>query len=117
MLNFDYSTSSRYKERFLRSNQINSYYAKETAIDIDCLIGENTVINENVKILEKAAISNSIMESKVTVGICSKISDSYISHDTQIGNNSVLRLCRIGSSCKIGSGVKLTSVTAGKSRV
>jgi ADP-glucose pyrophosphorylase len=107
MVNFDSSSSSRYKERFVRSNQTHSFYSKEAKLDFDCKLGTNTLVCEGCELLKDSQVDNSIIQRNVHVGAKATIQRSILASESSVGCGSAIRDSSIGRKVKIGKNCKI----------
>ena len=110
MINFDAGTVSRYKERFVSSNEIHSYFSKESKLDFACKLGQNTIVYEQAEIGEGTRLANSVVCKGAKVfGLC-QLNKALIGFDAKVGQSSSLKNVSVGSKASIGSRCKLSNV-------
>ena len=110
MINFDAGTVSRYKERFYSSNEIHSYFSKESKLDFACKLGQNTIVYEHAEIGEGTRLTNSVVCKGAKVsGLC-QLNKALIGFDAKIGQCCNLKFVSIGTKACIGAKCKLSNV-------
>lgn len=109
LLNFDASTTAKYRERLLRTNGHHSFYCKDAKIAFDCVIGSNTLVLDGCSVGEGASLHNAAVYTRVAVGDRSTVSDSAIGHRSTIGTDCLVVDSIVGSDCSLADGCKVIS--------
>ena len=110
MINFDATSSSKYRERLVRTSYTHSFYSKEAKLDFNCRLGANTLVLEGADIGPDSCIDNAVVLKRVVIRSKCSIERSLLATECVIGDNTLLRDAAIGSKAKIGNNCKMTSV-------
>ena len=90
-------------------------FGKNIVINPYVVIGEKTIIGNNVEILPFTHIENSKLESNVTVGPFSRIRPgSFISKGARVGNFVEIKKSKVGKNSKINHLSYVGDTTVGK---
>ena len=90
-------------------------FGKNVVINQYVVIGEKTIIGNNVEILPFTHIENSKLESNVTVGPFSRIRPgSFISKGARVGNFVEIKKSKVGKNSKINHLSYVGDTTVGK---
>ena len=90
-------------------------FGKNVVINQYVVIGEKTIIGNNVEILPFTHIENSKLESNVTVGPFSRIRPgSFISKGARVGNFVEIKKSKVGKNSKINHLSYIGDTTVGK---
>jgi carbonic anhydrase/acetyltransferase-like protein (isoleucine patch superfamily) len=109
LLNFDPSTTAKFRERLLRTNGHHSFYCKDAKLAFDCTVGSNTIVLDNCTIGESASLHSSIVYTNVELGENSAVDSSVVGHRAKIGAKSHVTDSVIGSDCVLAENCRVVS--------
>ena len=109
LVNHDWNSISRYKERFLQANEPNSFYCASVQLDYDCHLGINSVVLENCNLGNRSRFSDSVLFPSCVVGPQTDTSASLLSREVQVGRNCIIKNSYIGKGAVIGDDCRLVN--------
>lgn len=109
LINYDPTSSSKFKERLLRTNGHHSFYSHDATLSFDCILGSNTIVLDGAVIGQKAILREAVIGQQATVGDQTVIERSILGKTAKVGKGVTIKDSVVSRNCVIGNGSKIVS--------
>ena len=110
MINFEAGLASKYRERFVPSNELHSYFSKDAKLDFACKLGNNTLVHEEAELGGGTRITNAVvLRGAKVAGHCS-LNRVLLASNCRVAAHCVLKNVCVGNQATVGAHCKLSNV-------